>query len=152
MTTVEEVMTKAQVDKGRRYNEEKNRSVSRFIFHPKLTNSIPRTERSLELKSAMKVSKQSKRDLRRLWETLAPDSIAIRTFPTTTAIKEPGVPELKVRNSDIAKFGTRAKRNTKLWQGAQRRPLPYDKTTEEKLQHSKELKKKYRGDIKIRHR
>ena len=40
-----------------------------------------------------------------------------------------------------------------LRQYAQRRPLPYDKTTEKKIAfHSKELKKKYRGDIKIRHR
>ena len=33
------------------------------------------------------------------------------------------------------------------------RPLPYEKTTEEKIcQHVKDLKKKYRGEIKIRHR
>ena len=58
-----------------------------------------------------------------------------------------------MRNSDIAKIGTRAERNTELWQYAQRRPLPYEKTTEEKIaQHTKDLKKKYRGEIKIRHR
>ena len=58
-----------------------------------------------------------------------------------------------MRNSDIAKFGTRAERNTELWQHAQKRPLPYEKTTEEKIaRHTKDLKKKYRGGIKIRHR
>ena len=149
---IEEAMTKAQVDSGRRYNGDKNKSVSRFILHPKLTNPTPRRERSLELKLARKVSKRSKMDLRGLWETLAPGSTVMRALPTTAAIKEPGVPAFKVRNIDIAKFGTRAERNTELWQYAQRRPLPYDKTTEEKIaQHSKDLKKKYRGDIKIRH-
>ena len=58
-----------------------------------------------------------------------------------------------MRKSDIAKFGTRAERNTDIWQYAQRLPLPYEKTTEEKIsQHMKDRKKKYRGEIKIRHR
>ena len=118
-----------------------------------MTNPIPRTVRSLELKLARKVSKPLHRDLQGLLETLAPGSTVVRASPTTTAIKGPAVPEVKVRNIDIAKFGTRAERNSELWQYAQRRPLPYDKTTEENIaQQSKELKKKYRGDIKIRHR
>ena len=87
----------------------------------------------MEIKLARKVSKRSKRDLRGLWETLAPGSTLVKTSDTTTVIKEPGVPEVSVRNSDIAKFGTRAERNTELWQYAQRRPLPYEKTTEEKI-------------------
>ena len=118
----------------------KNKFVSRFILHLKLTNPIPRTEQSLELKFARKVSKRSKKGLRGLWETLAPGSTDVRKSPTTTAIKESGVPEIKVRNSDIAKFRTQAKQNTELWQYAQIRSLPYGKTTEEKIaQHSKEL-------------
>ena len=76
-------------------------------------------------------------------EALAPGSTVERTSDTTTVIKEPGVPEVRVRNSDIAKFDTRAERNTDIWQYAQRRPLPYEKTTEEKIsQHMKDLKKK----------
>ena len=112
---------------------DKNKSVSKFILHPKVTNIIPRTERFLKLKLARKVSKRSEWDLRGLWETLTPGSTVVRTSPKTTAIKEPGVSEIKVRNSDIAKFGTRTERNTELWQYARRRPLPYDKTTEEKI-------------------
>ena len=147
---IEEAMQKAQVDAGRRYNGDTNRSVSRFIMHPNLNNPILRSEKSLEIKLARKVSK---RDLRGLWETLVPGSTVVRTSDTRTVIKEPGLPEVRVRNSDIAKFGTRAERNTEIWQYAQRRPLPYEKTTEEKLaQHKKDLKKKYRGEIKIRHR
>ena len=150
---IEEAMHKAQVDAGRRYNGDHNKSISRFIVHPKLNNPIPRTEQSPDLNLTRKVTKRSKRDLRGLWETLAPGSTVVRTTDTTTVIKEPGVPEVCVRNSDIAKFGTRAERNTDLREYAKRRPLPYEKTTEEKIsQHTKELKTEFRGEIKIRHR
>ena len=153
-------MTKKQVVA----DDTMERRTKRFrvsFFTLKLSSPVPQTERSLELKLATKVSKRSKRDLRSLWDTLAPGSTVIRTSPTTTVIKEPGVPAVKVRNSDIAKFGTKAERNNDLWKYAQKHPLPYDKTTEshhirttfEKIAlHSKELRKKYRGDIKIRHR
>ena len=77
---IEEAMQKAQVDAGRRYNGDKNKSISRFIMHPKLNKLIPRSERSL--------------DLRGLWETLSPGSTVVRTLPTTTVIREPGVPEV----------------------------------------------------------
>ena len=105
---IEEAMQKAQVDAGRRYNGDKNKSILRFIMHLKMNNPIPLSERSLEVKVARKVSKRSKRNLRGLWETLAPGSIVVITSPTTTVIKEPGVPEVRFRNNDIAKFGTRA--------------------------------------------
>ena len=141
---IKEAMQKAQVE---------NKPVSRFKMHPKLNNPIPRSGKSLEIKLARKVSERSKRDIRGLWETLAPSSTVVRTSDTTTVIKEPGVPEVRVRNSHIAKFGTRAERNTDLWQYAQQLPLPYEKTTEEKIaQHTKDLIKKCRGEIKIRHR
>ena len=87
----EEAVTKAQVDAGRRHNREQNKAVSRFMFHPKLSNSIPRIERSVELKLARTVSERSKRDLRVLWDTLAPWSTVVSTSPTKTVIKEPGV-------------------------------------------------------------
>ena len=66
--------------------------------------------------------------LRWLWEILAPGSTVVRSSSTTTAIKEPGLPEVKVRNSDIAKFATRAEGNTELWQYAPRpsRQFGYD--------------------------
>ena len=140
-------MQKAQVDVGRRYNREHNKSVSRFIMRPKLNNPILRSEKSLDIKLARKVSKRLKRDLRGLWETLDPGSTVVRTSPTTTLIKEPGVPEVRVRNNDIAKFGTRAEPNTELWQYAQRRPLPYEKMTEEKIaQHERSQKETSWGD------
>ena len=150
---IEEAMQKAQVDAGRRYNGEHNKSVARFIIHPKPNNPIPRSGKSLDLKLARNVTKRPERDLRGLWETLAPGSTVERTSDTTTVINEPGVPDVRVRNSDIAKFGTRAERHADIWQYAQRSPLPYEITTEEKIaQHMKDLKKKYRGEIKIHQR
>ena len=95
--------------------------ISRFIVHLKLNNTIPRTEWSLELKLFRKVSERLRKDLRGIWETLAPGSTVVRTSPTITVVKEPGVPEVRVKNSDIAKIGTRAEPNTDLWQYAQRR-------------------------------
>ena len=64
---IEEAMQKAQVDAGRRYNGEHNKSVSRFVMQPKLINPIPRSEKLLDVKLARKVAKRSKRDLRGLW-------------------------------------------------------------------------------------
>ena len=150
---IKEAMQKAQVDAGRRYNGEHNKLVSRFIIHPKLNNPIPWSEKSLDLKLASKVTKRSKKDLRGLWETLTPGSTVQGTSDTTTVIKEPGVPQVRVRDSDIAKIGNHTEPNTDIWQCAQRRPLPYEKTIEEQIsQHMKDLKKKYRGEKKIRHR
>ena len=129
---IEEAMSRAQVDAGRRQNGEMNKAVSRFVFHPRLTNPIPRSQKLLELNLCRKNAKESKRDLRGLWETLAPGSTDVRISPSTTVIKERGTTELKVRNSDIAKIGTKAERNTDLRKYAQRRVLPYDKTIEKK--------------------
>ena len=61
---IEEAMTKAQIDAGRRYRADKNKSISRFLILPKLNIPIPQTEQSLELKLTRKVSKRSMKDLR----------------------------------------------------------------------------------------
>ena len=75
-----------------------------------------------------------------------------KSAPTTTVINEPGQSPLKVRDSDLAKFGTKAERSTNLWTYAQRRPAPHEQTTETKIaKHSNDLKKQKRGEIKIRH-
>ena len=109
---LEEAMNKAKLDAGRRYNSDTNKSVSHFILHPKLTIPISRSETFLKLKMARKVTKRSTRDIRGVGETLAPGSTVVRTSHSTAVIEEPGIPEVKVRNSDIAKFGTKAERNT----------------------------------------
>ena len=82
-----------------------------------------------------------------------PGSFVTKSSPTITIINEPGRSPVKVRDSDLAKFGTKAERSTNLWVYAQRRPAPYEKTTEIKIaKHSNDLKKQKRGEIKFRHR
>ena len=60
---LEEGLNNAQVYEGRRNNYNKNKSVSRFILHPVLTNPIT-SEMSFELKRVQKATKRSKKDLR----------------------------------------------------------------------------------------
>ena len=72
--------------------------------------------RPLELKLARKATKRSNRDLRGLCDTLVPGSTVVLTSPSTTVFKEPGIPDVKIRKSDIAKFDTKAKPNINLGQ------------------------------------
>ena len=151
---IEQKMCQASLDAGQRYRELENKE-SRFITHPKITDPIPRTEQSLKVKLAQKLpnKKRAKRQLAGLYEVLKPGSFVTKLTPTTTIINEPGGSPVKVRDSDLAKFGTKAERSTNLWVYAQRRPAPYEKTTEFKIaKHSNDLKKQKRGEIKIRHR
>ena len=86
--------------------------------------------------------KRAKRQLAGLYEVLKPGSFVTKSSPTTTIINEPGRAPVNVRDSDLAKFGTKAERSTNLWVYAQRRPAPYEKTTEFKIaKHSNDLKK-----------
>ena len=128
-------MNKAQQDAGLRYRDSDNKEL-RFIIHPKITNPIPRTEKSLNVKLARKLpdKKRAKRQLAGLYEVLKPGSFVAKSSPTTTTIiNEPGRSPVKVRDSDLAKFGTKAERSTNLWAYAQRRPAPYEQTTETKI-------------------
>ena len=151
---IEQKMCQASLDAGQRYRESDNKE-SRFITHPQITDPIPRTEQSLKVKLARKLpqKKRAKRQLAGLYEVLKPGSFVTKSSPTTTIINEPGRAPVKVRDSDLAEFGTKAERSTNLWVCARRRPAPYEKTTEFKIaKHSNDLKKQKRGEIKIRHR
>ena len=151
---IEQKMCRASLDAGQRYRESDNKE-SRFITHPQITDPIPRTEQSLKVKLARKLpnKKRAKRQLAGLYEVLKPGSFVKKSSKTTTIINEPGRAPVKVRDSNLAKFGTKAERSTNLWVYAQRRPAPYEKTTEFKIaKHSNDLKKQKRGEIKIKHR
>ena len=146
-------MCQAQQDASRRYRDSDDKE-SGFILHPKLSNPIPRTEATLKVKLARKLpnKKTAKRQLAGLYEVLKPGSYVTKSSPTTTIINEPGRAPIKVMDSDLAKLGTKAERATNLWTYAQRRPAPYEQTTETKIaKHSNDLKKQKRGEIKIRH-
>ena len=143
-TEIEKKMCQASLDAGQRYRDSDNKE-SRFITHPQLMDPIPRTEQSLKVKLARKLpnKKRAKRQLADLYEVLKPGSFVTKLSPTTTIINELGRSPVKViRDSDPAKFGTKAERSTNLWVYAQRRPAPYEKTTEFKIaKHSNDLKK-----------
>ena len=149
---IEKSMCRAQQDENRRYRDSDNKE-SRFTIHQKISNPIPRTAASLNIKLARKlpIKKRAKRQLAGLYEVLG--SYVTKSSSTTTIINEPGRTHVKVRNSDLAKFGTKAERATNLWTYAQRRPAPYEQTTETKIsKHSNDLKKQKRWENKIRHR
>ena len=152
-TEIEQKMCQASLDAGSRYRDSDNKA-SRFITHPKLTDPIPRTEKSLSVKLARKFpnKKRAKRQLAGLYEVFKPGSFVTKSSPMTTIINEPGRSPAKVCDSDLAKLGTKAERSTNLGMYAQRRPAPYEQTTETKIaKHSKDLKRQKRGEIKIRH-
>ena len=140
-------MCQASLDAGSRYRDSDDKE-SRFITHPKLTDPIPRTEKSLSVKLAGKLpnKKRAKRQLAGLYEVLKPGSLVTKSSPPTTIINEPGRSPVKFRDSDLAKSGTKAERSTNLWTYAQQRPAPYEQTTEAKIaKHSNDLKKR-RGE------
>ena len=142
-------MCQAQQDAGRRYRDSDNEE-SRFIIHPKISSPIPRTEASLKIKVSRKLpnKKRAKKQLAGLYDVLKRGSYVTKSSPTTTIINEPGHSPDKVRDRDLAKFGTKAERSTNLWTYAQRRPAPYEQTTETKIaKHSNDLKKQKRKKL-----
>ena len=117
---------------------------------------MPRTEASLEIKLAKKRprTKRSNKSLAGLYEVLAPGSSVVKTDTFTSVIKEPGKRDVTIRNSDLAKFGTKAERQTELQLCANRRPkTPTGKITEDLISHhGKETRKKLEGGKRMKHR
>ena len=146
---------KLSKDAARRRNADPEKE-SRMISHPEVGLPVTRTETSLAVKLAKKKprTKRSKRTLDGLYEVLAPGSSVVKTNTYTSAIKEPGKRDVTVRNSDLAKFGTKAERQTELQMCANRRPkIPSGKTTEDLINHhAKEARKKLEGNKRMKHR
>ena len=142
-------------NKVRWCNEDPNKK-SRVISHPDVGRPVPRTEGSLTLNVAKikPKTKRSKKSLNGLYEVLAPGSFVIKTNEHTSIIKEPGKGEVTIRNSNLAKFGTKAERQTDLKCYADRRPkVPWCKITEDLINHhAKEAKRKLEGNKKIKHK
>ena len=85
---------------------------------------------------------------------MAPGSSVVKTDPYTSVIKEPGKKEITICNSDLAKFGTKAERQTDLQIYANRRLKVHSgKITEELInQHAKGARKKLEGNKRMKHR
>ena len=117
--------------------------------------AVPRTEASLTVKQAKKKpkSKRSKKCLDGLYEVLAPGSSVIKTDSFTLVIKEPGKREVMIKNSDLAKLGTKAERQTDLQICPNRRSkILSGKITEDLInQHAREARKKLEGNKKLKH-
>ena len=116
----------------------------RLIKSEAVSGPFPCSERSIQVKLARKLheSQRQKKNLDGLYEVLAPGSTVCKVSPTTRVINEPNRQEVRVRNSDIAKFGTKAERDTELTQYIERRPKKiYEKTIEQKInKHRRDLK------------
>ena len=126
----------------------------RLIWSEGVSRPIPCSERSIQVKLARKIhdSRRQKKSLDRLYEVLAPGSTVCKVSPTTSVIKEPNREEVRVRNSDIAKFGTNTERDSNLGQYIERRPKKiYKKTVKQKIvKHRRDLVRNSRGDKKIK--
>ena len=95
----------------------------------------------------------AQKQLAGLYKVLNFGSYVTKSSPTTTIINGPGRSPVKVRDSDLAKFGTKAERAKNFWTYAQRRPAPYGQTTDTKTaKHSNDLKKHKRRETNFRHR
>ena len=106
----------------------------RFLRTTKAHRPLPLKEHAVQLNIARKkhLHKRSKKNLDGLYEVLAP--VVQKTDQYTSVIRELVKVELTVRNSDIAKFGTREERKTKLTEYINRRgPRTHEKTTEPKI-------------------
>ena len=152
---LEQNKDKLSNDAVRQSNADSNKE-SRVIPHPDFGLAVPRTAASLTVKLAKKKpkSKRSKKSIDDLYEVLAPGSSVIKTDAYTSLIKEPGKREVKIRNSDLAKIGTKAERQTDLQIYANRRPkIPSGKITEDLInQHAREARKKLECNKKMKHK
>ena len=126
----------------------------RLIKSDGVSRPIPCSERSIQVKLARNLheSQRQKKNHDGLYEVLAPGSMVCKVSPTTSVIKEPNRQELRVGNSDIANFGTKAERDTELTQYVERRPKKIsEKTIGQKInKHRRDLIRKNTGDKKIK--
>ena len=140
--------------RARAEQEKRNDGEQQLIKSEGISRPIPSSERSIQVKLARKLheNQRQKKNLDGLYEVLAPGSTVCKVSPTTSVIKEPNRQEVRVRNSDIAKFGTRAERDTDLTQYIDRRPQKInEKTVEKKIyKHKGDLIRKNTGDKKIK--
>ena len=129
---------------------------SRFLHTTKAHRRIPLKEHTVQLNIARKKhpNKRSKKNLDGLYEVLAPGSVVQKTDQYTSVIREHGKLKITFRNSDIAKFGTRDERKTKLMDYVNRTgPRVHEKSTEAKiLSHTKEFMRIQKGDQKMKNR
>ena len=122
-TEIEKVICAANV-RARKEEQKMEDGEQRLIKSEGISRPITCSERSIQIKLARKLheSWRQKKNLDELYEVLAPGSTVSKVSPTTSVIKEPNRQEVRVRNSDIAKFGAKAERDTELKHYIEKRP------------------------------
>ena len=86
----------------------------------------------------MHAAHREKKNWDALNKVLAPGSTVGKLSSSTTVIKESKQPEMRVRNSDVAKIGTKHERDTDLDKYADRIPPKInEKTIEQKIENHK---------------
>ena len=152
-TEIEKVICAANA-RAKKEEDKTKDGEQRLILSEGVGRPIPCSERSIQVKLARKIheSQRQKKNLDGLYKVLAPGSTVCKVSPTTSVIKEPNRQEVRVRNSDIAMFGTTAERNTDPTQYIERSPKrTYEKTIEQKInKHRRDLVRKNTGDKKIK--
>ena len=150
-TEIEKVICAAN-SRAQKEEDKMKDGQQQLIWSEGVSRPIPCSERSIQVKIARKIheSQRQNKNLDGLYEVLAPGSTVCKISPTTSVIKEPNRQEVRVQNSDIAKFGTKAERDTYLGQYIERRPNKiYEKAVEQKIiKFRKDLVRKITGDQK----
>ena len=119
---VERKMCKATRDTSTREQLANDNELS-FLRATNAHCPIPFKEHAVQIKTAWKKHphRSSKKNLDGLFEELAPGPVVQKTDQSASVIREPWKLEVTVQNSDIAKFGTRDERKTKLMNYVNRR-------------------------------
>ena len=101
---------------GRAHKQELQDEENRLMWSVGMSRPIPRTERGIRVTLARKIhaGHRKKKNLDGLYEMLRHGKTMSKVSSATSVIKEPNKPEVRVRNSDIAKFGKKHERNTWL--------------------------------------
>ena len=131
---------------------ERRRTATNLVRRGEQANYVFRTKHSSQIARKFLKSQLQKKNLDGLYEVLAAGSIVYKISPTTSVIKDPNRQEVRMRNPNIAKLGTKAERDPDLGQYIERRPKKiYDKTVEQKIiKHRRYLVRKILGDKKIK--
>ena len=146
---------KLNKDAVKQKNEDPDKE-PRVISHPEVGLPVLQTEASLTVKLAKTRprTKRSRKSLDGLYDLLAPRSSVVKSDKYNSVIKEPGKRDVTIRNSDLAKFGRKAERQTELQMYANRRhKTPTGKITEDVISyHAKEARKKPEGGKRMNNR
>ena len=140
-TEIEKIICAANA-RAKKEQDKMKDSEPRLKWSEGVNQPTPCSERSIQVKLTRKIheNQREKKNLDDLYEVLAPGSTLCKINPTTGVIKEPNRQEVRVRNSDIAKFGTKAERDPDLGKNIERNPKKiYEKQLNKRSKNKEEI-------------